>query len=177
MRYVAFLRAINVGGRTIKMSDLRQHIIDAGFAGVETFIASGNVIFHADEQPRAELAQRIASHLEQRLGYAVATFVRSSAEVAAIAAHPAFSSTDLAEATALNVILHAEPLIPSVTEALFAKRNPIDDFACHEREVYWLCRKKQSESNFSNAVFEKLSGVQGTMRTINTIRTIATKYA
>ena len=36
-----------------------------------------------------------------------------------------------------------------------ALKTVIDDFAMHEREIYWLCLKKQSESTFSNAVLEK----------------------
>ena len=46
-RYVALLRAINVGGHTVKMDALRKHFSRMGFANVETFIASGNVIFDA----------------------------------------------------------------------------------------------------------------------------------
>jgi uncharacterized protein (DUF1697 family) len=44
-KYVAFLRAINVGGRTVKMGHLRSLFEAMGFSNVETFIASGNVIF------------------------------------------------------------------------------------------------------------------------------------
>ena len=55
-RYIAFLRAVNVGGRIVKMDALRAHFEAAGFTGVETFIASGNVIFSSDatEQELAE---------------------------------------------------------------------------------------------------------------------------
>ena len=45
-RYIAFLRAINVGGRhTVKMDFLRDFFESLGFSNVETFIASGNVVF------------------------------------------------------------------------------------------------------------------------------------
>lgn len=44
-RLFAFLRAINVGGRTVKMERLRREFEVFGFPGVETFIASGNVVF------------------------------------------------------------------------------------------------------------------------------------
>ena len=48
-KYIAFLRAINVGGRIVKMDALRKIFSDMGFTSVETFIASGNVIFEASE--------------------------------------------------------------------------------------------------------------------------------
>ncbi len=44
--YVAFLRAINVGGHNVKMEVLRALFEAQGYADVATFIASGNVIFH-----------------------------------------------------------------------------------------------------------------------------------
>ncbi|HXW01123.1 MAG TPA: DUF1697 domain-containing protein, partial [Anaerolineae bacterium] len=46
-KYIAFLRAINVGGHTVKMDYLRRLFEEMGFSKVETFIASGNVIFEA----------------------------------------------------------------------------------------------------------------------------------
>lgn len=46
--YVAFLRAINVGGRTlIKMSDLRDAFAAAGCRDVTTYIQSRNAMFNA----------------------------------------------------------------------------------------------------------------------------------
>jgi uncharacterized protein (DUF1697 family) len=44
-KHIAFLRAINVGGHTVKMDTLRQLFESLGFTNVETFLASGNVIF------------------------------------------------------------------------------------------------------------------------------------
>ena len=72
-RYIAFLRAINVGGRTVKMDHLRQLFADLGFAGATTFIASGNVIFASKARNAAglcgdntvqKLAAQYASHGE-----------------------------------------------------------------------------------------------------------------
>ena len=49
-QYVAFLRAINVGGHIVKVQDLRRIFESCAFAGVETFIASGNVVFESSER-------------------------------------------------------------------------------------------------------------------------------
>ena len=58
-RYVAFLRAINVGGHIVKMETLRDLFTAHGLAKVETFIASGNVIFEskAAADKKLELAR------------------------------------------------------------------------------------------------------------------------
>ena len=62
-RYVAFLRAINVGGRRVKMHHLRELFESLGFSNVETFIASGNVIFDSPAEDTRKLEQRIEDHL------------------------------------------------------------------------------------------------------------------
>jgi len=58
-----------------------------------------------------------------------------------------------------------------------ALKTDIDDFHVHQREIYWLCLKKQSDSTFSNVLLERKLGLQSTLRGLNTIRKIAAKYA
>ena len=72
-KYFAFLRAINVGGHTVKMDYLRALFEALGFANVETFIASGNVIFETKSKDTNALQREIEKHLHQALGYEVAT--------------------------------------------------------------------------------------------------------
>jgi len=67
-RYVALLRGINVGGRTVKMSDLREAFAAMGFPGAETVLQSGNVIFSSNE-PREALKPRLERGLEQSFHY------------------------------------------------------------------------------------------------------------
>lgn len=172
-RSVAFLRAINVGGHTVKMAELRRLFGDLGFTGVETFIASGNVVFDAVDAPRAEVEARIAGGLEAALGYAVPAYVRSTTEVAQVAAFDGFGRFDDQSPGALNVGFLAEPL---AADAVAAFRTAIDDFRVVGREVYWRCQKKQSESKFSAAVFERGTGVQVTFRGFRTVVRLATKY-
>src|SRR6185369_8391120 len=61
-KYVAFLRAINVGGHVVKMDQLRALFEALGFANVETFIASGNVIFDSKSKNVAALERKIDRH-------------------------------------------------------------------------------------------------------------------
>jgi Uncharacterized protein conserved in bacteria len=80
--FIAFLRAVNVGGRVVAMADLRGEFEALGFADVESFIASGNIAFRTDAGSRArELESAVEERLADRLGYEVATFLRTPAEV------------------------------------------------------------------------------------------------
>jgi len=83
-KYIALLRAANVGGTgKIPMADLKTMCSDAGFARVETYIASGNVVFESKAAP-----SRVKAELEARLlayaGKPVAVVVRTAAEMAAV---------------------------------------------------------------------------------------------
>lgn len=176
-RFIAFLRAINVGGHTVKMDHLRQLFEASGFSGVETFIASGNVVFESHSTDTRSLEKIIESLLREALGYEVATFIRTESELADIANYKPFTQSELVTAAALNVAFLSDALDEEGRRKLMALKTEIDDFHVHEREIYWLCRKKQSESTFSNAVLEKTIGKRSTLRGVNTIKKMAAKYS
>jgi uncharacterized protein (DUF1697 family) len=175
-RNIAFLRAINVSGRNVKMDALRQIFESIGLTGVETFIASGNVIFDSSSEDTSLLESRIEQKLRETLGFDVATFIRGGAELAAIVKYQPFSPSQQELAAAFNIAFIKNPVDEQASQKLMALQNEIDAFHIHGREVYWLCRVKQSESTFSNAVLEKTLKVSATMRGANTIRKMAEKY-
>lgn len=146
-RYIAFLRAINVGGHTVKMELLRQQFAALNFSGVETFSASGNVIFETKAQNARALEKTIEQQLRAALGYEVATFIRTEAELAAIAQQRPFSPVLLKTAQALNVAFLADTLDIAAQKKLLALKTDIDDFHVEGREIYWLCRKKHMTRN------------------------------
>jgi uncharacterized protein (DUF1697 family) len=176
-RFIAFLRAINVGGHTVKMTHLRQLFESLGFTNVETFIASGNVIFESAAQDAQSLEQQIERYLQTSLGYDVATFIRSASELAAIATYRPFAAADLnADGTSLYIaILRASPS-EEARQKLMALRTPADDFHVHGRELYWLCRTRMSASTFSGALLEKTIGMPATIRNATTVTKLAAKY-
>lgn len=176
-KFVAFLRAINVGNHTVKMDDLRRFFEQMGFANVETFIASGNVIFDAKTKDAPSLETKIGKHLEKSLGYEVTTFVRSLAELTAIAEFEPFSKTELNdEGNTLFVgFLSARPTSEGAKKLLALASN-IDGLNLKDRELYWLYRRKNGESKFYGPILEKTVGVKATVRNVNTIRRLAAKY-
>ena len=176
MKLVAFLRAINVGGHTVKMDVLKKHFEAMGFKNVETFIASGNVIFDGTRQPVEVLEKKIEAVLLKTLGYEVVTFIRTVAEVAAVAKYAAFPDALLKKAGAYNVAFLKAPLDAAGKKLLTTFKTDIDDFHTHGCELYWLCKTRQSDSKFSNVRFEKGLKVSATFRGINTIHRLMAKY-
>lgn len=175
-KYITFLRAINIGGHIVKMADLRHYFLDAGFADVETYIQTGNVIFAANSDDRVDLEHQIETHLENILGYPVATFLRSFPELEAIVAHQPFPAAEFEAGASLYIaFLKAEPDEDRRAKIL-ALENEIDAFQFHGRELYWLGRKQQMQSTFSGAILEKSLGSPATIRNITTVRKIVAKY-
>jgi uncharacterized protein (DUF1697 family) len=176
LKFIAFLRAINVGGHVVTMEKLRALFEALGFKNVETFIASGNVIFESRSTDTGAMERRIEGRLLKALGYEVVTFVRTDAEVAAIARYRPFTESQVQSAGAFCVGFLVEPLPAEGQKSLMALRTDIDDFHLNSREVYWLCRKRQGESTFSNVRFEKFTKARVTFRGVNTVIKLATKY-
>jgi uncharacterized protein (DUF1697 family) len=173
-RHIAFLRAINVGGHVVKMDALRRLFERLGHSEVETFIASGNVIFAAASKNSGALERAIEAHLEKALCYAVATFIRSPARLAEIGGYRAFS--DDAAGTRVHVgFLSAKPA-PAAIRELESLRTGTDDFRVRDREVYWRIHGGFSDSKLSGAKLEKLLGVSATFRSLTTVSRLATKY-
>ncbi|MEZ5421150.1 MAG: DUF1697 domain-containing protein [Vicinamibacterales bacterium] len=171
-RFVAFLRAVNVGGRVVSMDELRRHFGAAGLSEVETFIASGNVIFSSKATPAA-IERKVEAHLAGALGYDVPAFVRTTAEVAAAAARTPFAAGEVASAGAFVVAFLRQP--PDAA-GLARLESPLDRFAVHGREVYWLSAAKQSQSTLTLVKFERAVGCAATMRSMTSLGKLAVKH-
>jgi uncharacterized protein (DUF1697 family) len=177
-KYVAFLRAINVGGHTVKMDYLRSLFEGIGFANVETFIASGNVIFDSKSRNTTSLEQKIENHLRKILGYEVRTFIRATSEMAEVADYEPFSKAELnPPGNTLFVGFLADEPSNEAKKKVLSLSGPTDDFAVHGRELYWLIRTNFSESTVSGALLEKTLGLPATFRNVNTVGRLAAKYS
>jgi uncharacterized protein (DUF1697 family) len=175
-KWAAFLRAINVGGRRITGPDLCAPFTELGLEDVQTFRASGNVIFSGPRQAEAKLAARIEKGLEDALGYDVAVFLRSEAEMQALAEHEPFDPKLLAPSKGkLQVALLSKTPTTAVRKKVLALATPEDLLAFGERELYWLPSGGTQESALDMKTIGNAVGIN-TMRTKGTIDQIAAKW-
>ena len=79
-------------------------------------------------------------------------------------------------AAALNVAFLEGPLDAGATGALGRWQSETDVLRVLGRELYWLCRERQSDSKFSNAVLERAIKRRATIRTLSTLTKLAAKY-
>ena len=173
-RYVAFLRAVNVGGRTIKMDRLRAIFEELPFKNVETFIASGNVLFDSTARDVAALERKIEKHLESRLGISVGTNLRALEELRAIAVNHPFGDAKSRGHT-LSVGFLRDPLSAELAKRVLAMGTDYDDLHVQGREVYWYCRGNMSDSALWKGPLAKLLGADNTFRNVTTVKRLAAK--
>ena len=107
-RYLALLRGVNLGQRTIKSAELQQAFAEMGFENVKTLLASGNVLFDA---PPAKVSQAsIEAALEARFGFAVGTVLRTQQALRALVDSDPFGGRREDGDTKLHVTFLAEPV-------------------------------------------------------------------
>ena len=158
------------------MDRLRALFEGLELSNVETFIASGNVLFDTSCRSAPALERRVEKHLQTSLGYDVATFIRSASAVQRIAAHEPFPVAVMAKPYhALYVSFLRDAPTAAAKRAVEALRSQDHDFHVHERELYWLCRIGFGESKISGAKLEKALGMPATIRNVTTVRKLAAK--
>jgi uncharacterized protein (DUF1697 family) len=174
-RYAAFLRGINVSGRRATSAKLCDAFTQMGLADPATFRASGNVIFTA-EGAADKLPARIEQGLAKALGFDVAAFVRSGAEIAAIAAYEPFDAADLdASGGKLQVALLPAKPTPRARKQMLARQSDDDLLRIQGRELYWLPSGGLMQSSIGMSGITSVLG-SNTVRTKGTIEQLAAKH-
>lgn len=171
IKYVAFLRGVNVGGRILKMAELKTCMEKAGLKNVRTFIASGNLLFEEEFQDTAKLKKQIEQTLEKRFGFKVEVIIFDSGRLNKLAkAIPAGWVNDK-QMKCDVMFLWPEIDNPGIVKQL--PNNPqIEDIKYVPGAVIWrIDRDKASKSRMFKLVGTKLYK-QMTVRNPNTVRKI-----
>ena len=174
-RYVALLRAVNVGGRgLVKKEALSDAFARAGGRNVRTFIASGNVLFDAAPDRVEIIVASARRRLKTALGAEPVVMVRSAAEIATLLRRGPFAGVD-APATVKRYILFLadvpprRPLLP-----LTQRTERLDIVHVAARDCWVVSRRKPSGMyGFPGLFVEAALGVPGTARSWSTVRTLA----
>ncbi len=172
MRYIAFLRGINVGGRkSVKMEDLRRVITGMGYGNVQTYIQSGNVIFDA-ENDEATIRREIEVRLAAVFGFPISAILRTAEELSEVVESSPYGH-ELSENEKVSVtLLSAEPDTEAVEAVQEYAGDSTDDYSIRGREVYILTRSGYAGTAYSNGFFEKVFKVKATTRNIEVLKKI-----
>jgi len=165
MRWVALLRAVNLGTRNkVPMAQLRTLLEDAGYASVRTYIASGNVLFDGSSGRKA-LSADLERLVRDAFGVTTAAILRKPRELAAaVEAHPFDHTSET----------HIAFLAQRPVKAAAARLEALDPGAVLVgAELYLHLPRGVQGSGLSNARIESLLGVPATLRNWRTVVALA----
>jgi uncharacterized protein (DUF1697 family) len=171
--YVAFLRAVNVGGRTVKMAALREHLGVLGYVDVETYIQTGNVRLRTSLRSATKLRAELEKQLAALCGFDVTTMVYTPAELAAVFADAAALTPTLdgPEVRRYVSFLANEPTAEGAKQ-VHALDYPGESVRVIGRAVHWELAHPSHQAKLSNARLEKLVG-PATTRDLKVVTALA----
>ena len=170
--YVAFLRAINVGGHAVvKMTDLRDAFTAAGCKNVRSLIASGNLIFEAPGTSPTALVRRIEGKLRTLMGEAPGLFVRTMREIERLVASAPFKRFEAKPRIKLSVSFLSDKPRQRPTFPLRSAPEALEVIGMKNKEAFTVSgRKKNGFYGFPNLFIEQQFGVSATSRNWTTIK-------
>ena len=175
MKYIAFLRGINVGGHTVKKNQFVEIFSSLGLQNIATVIASGNIIFDTEEKNEKILTKKIEDKLKDVLGYPVPTMLRSSEEIKKLIELEPFRNLTLTKEIRRYVTFLAEDINQDFKLPFESTKKDFIILAKTKREVFSvLILLEQGKTPEVMNILEKEYGKNITTRNWNTIEKIAT---
>ena len=169
MRWAAMLRGINLGKRQLKSAELKVAVESLGYTDVKTLLASGNVVFTADEKDAEALEKKLHDALAKETGLKSEIFVRSPEEMDAIVAANPFPEVAKERPSQLVAIFHRAPVDPAPLDKLMAGYDGPERVKPIGRELYIDFPDGQGRSNLYPAMGKARLDPVNTARNWNTV--------
>jgi uncharacterized protein (DUF1697 family) len=171
LRFVALLRAVNVGGRKVPMAELRTLCGAVGWTDVATYIQSGNVVFSAQGEPQALEAQ-LEKALAERFGFAVDVVIRSAAQWRAHAAANPFLEASEERPNLVMLLVSKAPPVAGAAAALQA-RAADGERVTEAGNALWIDYPAGSgRSKLTPTLIDRAIGSAATSRNWRTVQTL-----
>lgn len=172
-RYIAFLRGVNVAGRTVTKDVLVDAFVRAGLDDVRTHIQSGNVSFDAPARAnRAALAKRLEQLLTAAAGHEIPVFLRSADEVAAALALDPFKKPRVIANMRPCLVFISKPLPKSAKLPFTSPKGEFDLLRATPGEVFAIMYLRNGRPGNPSAYLEKTYNLDATTRFFDTTRKI-----
>ncbi|MCC7562872.1 MAG: DUF1697 domain-containing protein [Methanobrevibacter arboriphilus] len=196
MKYIAFLRGINVGkNNIIPMDDLRNLFSAMGFKNIKTYLRSGNVIFESNENDMVDISSKISENIYNSFGFLIDSILMNEKDfIFLINNNPFFNnnsdnnhnnnlnnnlnnnsnynSSNNEAINELYVTIFKHKINRSLVENLIKdskKFNSDDKFLIFEKEIYLVCKNGYHKTKFNNNYFESKLDNTATTRSFKTL--------
>ncbi|HEY3834282.1 MAG TPA: DUF1697 domain-containing protein [Acidimicrobiia bacterium] len=166
--YAALLRAVNVGGRSLAMAELRALCADLGFTDVQSYVQSGNIVLTSGSRSERGVQRTIEDGIAERFGLDVPVMLRSHGELTGLLKANPYAATGADPARLLVMFLDAAPK-PATARGVDGEQHAPDLFTVAGREIYLYCPNGYGRSKLTNSFFERKLGVRCTGRNWRTV--------
>jgi uncharacterized protein (DUF1697 family) len=173
--YVAFLRAVNIGGRIYKMADLRTALEESGLREVDTYIQTGNVFFATGLRSREKVERHVEETLAAGCGFEVPAIVLTPSELRGVYDDALALPSPLPGEPRRYVTFLKREADPEAAGPLEAWDIEGERLAVRGRAVHWWLSKPTHAARMSNARIEKALGV-GTTRDLKVVSALAERW-
>jgi uncharacterized protein (DUF1697 family) len=168
--YVALLHSIVLGaGRRVVMADLRATAERIGFRSPRTLVATGNLVFDADQNNVSEVENALEQAFAADFGKHVDIIARTAQDWLAVAAGNPFHAASDAEAQNIVIRVMRAPLSADVPATLKRRCTGGEQIRLVNGDLWIHFPGKPSESKLLSALTTKRLG-PGTFRNWNTVR-------
>ncbi len=169
-RWIAFLRAVNVGARKLPSAQLRETCTGLGLVDVRTHLQSGNASFDVPPgEAREDLARRLSAALEEAAGFDVPAMIRDVAELRATLDTAPFADVEVTDETRLLVLMLGAPLPAEPALPFAAPKGDVRVLSATLGEAFAVALHGKRVPNTA-AIVERAFGVQVTGRFEHTLR-------
>ena len=162
--YIGILRGINVGGKILKMADLKKMFQKLGFKNVNTYIQSGNVFFQYRHEETRVLEQTIQNRIKTDFGTDVPVIVLTPDKLERIIEVNPFKANPVKEKTYLHVTFLQTKPVNYDKESVLDKKAGKEEIAFTDEAVYLYCPHGYGSSKLNNNLFENKLKVTATTR-------------
>jgi uncharacterized protein (DUF1697 family) len=167
---VALLRAVNLGARTVRSTELKAAAIELGHTQVATYAASGNLVLvpAADADPQT-IGQRLARALGRRVGFAVPVLTRTAQQWDRIVADVPCAGHAAEDPSRLTVVVWDGAPDPDTVATFDPARYGEEEVAWHGGEAYVYYPHGIGRSRLTLDVLSREAGLVGTARNWRTV--------
>jgi len=167
--FISLLRGINVGGHTkIKMDALRQVYESLGYMNVQSFIQSGNVIFHSETSDSQTISKAISDSILQTFGFSVPVLVLNAEELKKSLDNNPFTKDISKNPAFMHLTLLSETPDSTLVDNISANYFSPDEFHCFDKTIYLYCPAGYGNTKLNNTFFENKLKVSATTRNLKT---------
>lgn len=172
--YIGLLRGINVSGKhLVKMDVLKRYLREEGFADVQTYIQSGNLVFKAAPESKSSLGTHLENRLSARCGFKIPVLLYTPEEWRTVLDLNPFITSENADTTSLYYIFWKAAPAVDLSAKLSAANIKTEEWAIGEYCIYLKCNRGYGRAKLNNNFLERLGGVEATTRNHRTVLKLA----